>query len=469
MNRRRLFNTSAMRIALRYAAVYAALMVLGLGSLYWASNQYIDEQISTGLKQKMADLLRIDREQGRDKLIQTLKTQSRINKQSRPLLLLLNAKHKKMAGDLEAWPPELDVTDQVINVWIEDSLITAISNGQDAYWPMIAETLPDGSRLLLAQSLKQAEELQEVILYSILGIFLLSVGLALTMGWFIGRKLLGRIDNITLTANAITSGDLSQRVPISTQNDEFDELAKYLNGMLNRIEQLLTGMRQVTDNIAHDLRKPLSRLRNRLEVTLLKQREAREYQQVLTETINDADELIITFNALLEIAQTEAESFRGEWKLVDLSELLEQLGKLYLELAESKGQQLTIAIQNGLKITGNRHLLAQTFSNLLDNAIKYTDTKGQIVLEATRQQEGIVIKISDNGSGIPVNMHILVLERFFRLDSARSTPGNGLGLSLVKAVMDLHSATLDFEGNHPGLTVLIKFAKDDMGRKSLPS
>ncbi len=457
-----------MRIALRYAAVYAALMILGLGSLYWASNQYIDEQISTGLQQKMADLLRIDKQLGREKLIQTLKSQSTINKQSRPLFILLNAKHKKVAGDLEAWPPELHVMDQVTNVWIEDSLITAISNGQDAYWPMIAAALSDGSRLLLAQNLKQAEELQEVILYSIIGIFLLSVGMALTMGWFIGRKLLVRIDNITITANAITSGDLSQRVPISAQNDEFDELAKYLNGMLNRIEQLLTGMHQVTDNIAHDLRQPLSRLRNRLEVTLLKQRKSEEYQQVLTETIKDTDELIITFNALLEIAQTEAESFRGEWKSVDLSKLLEKLGKLYMELAESNSQHLTVAIQNDLKITGNRHLLTQAISNLLDNAIKYTDTKGQIILEATQHQhEGVVIKISDNGSGIPAKMHTLVLERFFRLDSARSTPGNGLGLSLVKAVTGLHRASLSLKDNHPGLTVLIKFAKDNMLIKKL--
>ncbi len=253
---------------------------------------------------------------------------------------------------------------------------------------------------------------------------------------------------------------MSQRVPGSDKNDEFDQLSNHLNNMLSRIELLLTGMRQVTDNIAHDLRKPLSRLRNRLEITLLEKREPQEYQQVLSETIEDADELIITFNALLEIAQTEAKSFRGEWKTVDLSKLLKQLGELYQELAESKGVPLIIAVQDELAVTGNRHLLAQAVSNLLDNAIKYTDTGGQIILDASQQHQIVMINISDNGVGIPADKYGLVLERFFRLDSARSTSGNGLGLSLVKAVINLHGASLEFEDNHPGLVVRLMFVKN---------
>ncbi len=460
MNLRRLFNTSAMRIALRYAGIYAVFMTLGLSILFWASSDYVDEQISTGLKQKMQDLQRIDSEQGRKKLLQALKLQSDINRESRPLFLFLAPNHKKVMGDLNGWPPQLGIDGQVVNVWIEDSLILGQETKQDGYWPMIAETLADGSQLLLAQSLKQAEELQEVILYTIIAIFLISVMLALTMGWFISRTLLARIDKINITTQAITAGDLSQRVPGSDKNDEFDQLSNHLNNMLSRIELLLTGMRQVTDNIAHDLRKPLSRLRNRLEITLLEKREPHEYQQVLSETIEDADELIITFNALLEIAQTEAKSFRGEWKTVDLSKLLKQLGELYQELAESKGVSLIIAVQDELAVTGNRHLLAQAVSNLLDNAIKYTDTDGQIILNANLQHQRVMINISDNGVGIPADKYGLVLERFFRLDSARSTSGNGLGLSLVKAVMNLHGANLEFEDNHPGLVVQIVFAKN---------
>jgi len=267
---------------------------------------------------------------------------------------------------------------------------------------------------------------------------------------------LARIDHINHTARAISSGDFSQRIPLSANKDEFDDLSGQLNHMLKRIEQLLTGMRQVTDNVAHDLRRPLSRLRNRLEITLLEKRDTKEYQQVLEETIEDTDDLIRTFNALLEIAQAEAGSFRGEWTTVDMTALLRELGELYKELAESQGRNLTISVHSGIKITGNRHLLAQAISNLLDNAIKYSPVHGKISLFAKEK----TIKICDNGNGIPLSEQNHVMERFVRLDNARSTPGNGLGLSLVKAVSELHNATMSLEDNQPGLTVRLLFGKN---------
>ena len=367
-----------MRIALRYAGIYAVLMTLGLSTLFWASSHYVDEQISTGLKQRMLELLRIDKEKGLENLMHALNAQQTIDVKYRRYFLLLNADHKKLAGDLEDWPRNFNNYRKVTNVWIAGKFISGRSNEEDGYWPMIAAKLTDGSRLLLAQSLEQAEELQEVILYTIILIFVVSVGLALTMGWFIGRTLLARIDNINNITQAITSGDFSRRVPLSERNDEFDELATHLNAMLMRIEKLLTGLRQVTDNIAHDLRKPLSRIRSRLEITLLERRNPLEYRQVLSEAIEDADDLIRTFNALLEIAQTEAGSFRGEWQPVDLSTLLKDLGELYQELAESQGKHLMIDVHQGLCVTGNRQLLAQAISNLLDNAIKYSYENGRI-------------------------------------------------------------------------------------------
>ncbi len=453
-----------MRIALRYAGIYAVFMTLGLSVLYWTSNRYVDEQIIAGLHQRMIELVHIDTAKGRDNLITALNAQQAGNVKLQRHFLLLSPEHQKLEGDLQAWPPDLKIDGHVVNVWIAGKLISEQSTA-DGYWPMLAETLADGSRLLLAQSLDQAEELQEVILYTIIIILLVSVGLALTMGWFIGRTLLARIDKVSMTAKAISSGNFSQRVPLSDRNDEFDELATQLNNMLTRIEKLLAGMRQVTDNIAHDLRQPLSRLRNRLEITLLEKRDMLEYQQVLGETIEDADELIRTFNALLEIAQTEAGSLRGEWQTVDMTALLADLGELYQELAASKDKHLLINVQQGLKVTGNHHLLAQAISNLLDNAIKYTENKGRITLSAKQHAKGFVVQISDNGLGIPYEKHSLVLERFYRLDTARSTTGNGLGLSLVKAVMDLHGATLKFADNKPGLAIYLHFESATKGTK----
>jgi signal transduction histidine kinase len=454
MNWRNLLHTSAMQIALRYSGLYALLIAIGLGFLYWASSSYVDEQISTGLKQHMSELLQIEHTQGRAKLIATLNAEQTPNNRQRFLLLAANG--QQIAGNLHGWPVYLKKYGQVTNVWLDSKLIPL--QGADGYYPMITEKLPDGSRLLLAQSLQQSEELLEIILYTILLILLVSVLLALTMGWFMGRTLVMRIEHINRTAKAITDGDFSQRIPITTRNDEFDRLANHLNTMLQRIEQLLTGLRQVTDNVAHDLRQPLSRLRNRLEITLLEARDTGEYQQVLAQTIEDTDNLIRTFNALLEIAQAEAGSFRGEWTVVDLSDLLEVLGGLYKELAHSQGKQLKIKVQKSLYVIGNRHLLAQAISNLLDNAIKYTDTSGRILLEAVQQNESVVVTISDNGSGIPADKYTLVLERFYRLDAARSSSGSGLGLSLVKAVIDLHKATLILADNQTGLKVSLVFA-----------
>ncbi|MGZ8944209.1 MAG: ATP-binding protein [Methylococcaceae bacterium] len=453
MNWRRLLHTSAMQIALRYAGLYALLIVVGLGFLYWASSGYVDEQIETGLTQRMAELLQIEQKQGRASLIAALNAQQTISNGQQFLLLAPNG--QQLAGNLNGWPVYLKTYGRVANVWIAGKLIS--SQSEDGYYPMIAEKLSDGSRLLLAQSLQQAEELMETILYTILLILLISVLLAITMGWFMGRALVVRIDLINRTAQAITKGDFTQRVPVTARNDEFDQLANHLNTMLQRVEQLLTGLRQVTDNVAHDLRQPLSRLRNRLEITLLEARDTSEYQQVLMQTIEDADNLIRTFNALLEIAQTEAGSFRGEWTTVELSGLLEGLGGLYKELAHSQGKQLKIKVQKSLCVIGNRHLLAQAISNLLDNAIKYTDTNGRILLEAKQQNEGVVVIISDNGPGIPAEKYAIVLERFTRLDTARSSSGSGLGLSLVKAVMDLHKASLSLADNKTGLRVSLHF------------
>ena len=437
-----------MRMAIRYAAFYAMSMTIALSVLYWASSRYVDEQINAGLQQRSLELLRIDRERGRQGLLDTLKTQQSLTENYQLHFLLMSPAGKKITGNLNGWPPGLDSDGHVVNVWIADRLISKAGD-PDGYWPMIAQTLNDGSRLLLAQSLQQAEELQELILYIILIILIGSVALALAMGWFMGRSLLARIAHINETTDAIIAGDFSQRVPVSEHNDEFDALARRLNNMLNRIEQLLTGMRQVTDNVAHDLRRPLSRLRNRLEITMLEKRNTAEYQQVLTETIADADTLIRTFNALLEIAQAEAGSFRGEWTTVDLTTLLIELGDLYQELAESQGRHLSIHVQQGLKIKGNRHLLAQGISNLFENALKYSPVDGKISLLA----EGNLIQISDNGPGIPVEKYDHVLQRFTRLDNARSTAGNGLGLSLVDAVCKLHGVSLRLQDNQPGLTV----------------
>lgn len=458
MNLHRLLHTSAMRLALRYAIFYAVATTLGLGLLFWATGQYVDAQMAAGLEQALEQLAQIDRQYGREKLISAIREeQELVVGNDQRFFLLQTAGGKKLAGTLVDWPADLAADKRVRNVWVEDNLIPDQLPDEDEFWPMIGMRLDDGSRLLTAQSVRQAEDLQEFILSVMIIVVLVSVVLSLTLGWFLGNTLLRRIDSINNTAARISAEVLSSRVALSGRDDEFDELAENLNAMLARIERLMAGMRQVADNVAHDLRKPLNRIRSRIEVTLLEEREDREYRQSLEETIRDAETLERTFNALLEIAQVEAGSFRGEWETVDVSALLGSLGELYSDQAEAQHRYFSLEIEENLTLRGNRHLLAQAIGNLLDNALKYTSIGGLIHVSASQRDDELVIRVCDDGPGIATADHVRVFERFVRLAPEHGESGSGLGLSLVKAVATLHHASLVLADNHPGLCVTILF------------
>jgi len=453
----RLFQTTAIRLALRYALLYALLTGLALGFLYWTTSRYIDAQMVASLEQEMHHLQRTAHEEGIVALQRVIQVRSQGPKENRRYYLLLSPSGERLAGDLKDWPPTLKADGEVRNIWIEHDLIPGKVEDYDGYWPMIAVSLPHGERLLIAQSVRHAEDLQEYSLTAMALILAISVILALAMGVFLGRSVLQRIDTINATARAIKRGSLTHRVPLTGREDEFDELAQHLNAMLDRIEALMAGMRQVTDNVAHDLRRPLSRLRNRLEVTLLEPRSETEYEEAMRQAIADADELLRTFNALLEIAQTEAGARRSDWVEMDVSALAASLGELYQDQAEEQGLHFALEIEPDVHIEGNRHLIGQALSNLLENALKYTPAGGHIALRVDRCQGRPRLQVCDDGPGIPPEYREKVLERFVRLDSARSTRGNGLGLSLVKAVAELHKAQLILEDNGPGLRVSLVF------------
>jgi len=456
VKRNRLLHTSAIRLAIRYALLYALLIGTALTFLYWNNSQFIDNQIVTSLELELNDLKRLEQEQGIEalqKVIQAFVMESNENKE---IFLLLSAKGNFLAGQLKGWPSAVNIDGKVSNIWVDAELIPN-NLGDDGYWPVIATSLPGGERLLVGESISQSEDLQEYNITTMLLIFSISVTLALMMGLFLGRTILTRIDSINLTARAITNGNFTSRIPTTKYNDEFDELAQHLNNMFMRIDNLVTGMRQVTDNVAHDLRQPLSRLRNRLEVTLLESRNPLEYRHVINQTIDDVDKLLRTFNALLEIAQTESGVHRGDWKIFDLSLLAISLGELYQDQAENQHLKLTLNIKPEIMLEGNRDLIAQLLNNLLENAIKYSSPGGHIKLTVDYYEKHTRMIISDNGPGIPADQRMKVLERFTRLESARSTPGNGLGLSLVKAVADLHQAKFHLKDNLPGLQAIILF------------
>ena len=453
----RVSRTTAIRVALRYAIIYAVITALGLGVLYWATSRYVDAQIQSGLKNSLNTLIQIDRQQGRAQLLSALQARPIIDPENRQYLMLSPPDGRPVVGDLNGWPEELKADGRVRNVWIDDELIPQKVYDKDGFWPMIATTLSDGSRLMIAHSVRQAENLQEFILSAMSIILLVIVGLTLILGWRMGLQMLQRVDLINNTAQQIRQGHLSSRIPDSGQNDEFDELAAHLNHMLEDIERLVTGMQEVTDNVAHDLRHPLSRLRNRLEITLLKTRSKSDYQQTLKDAVVDVEGMIRTFNALIEIAQAEAGSYRGDWQRLDLSALAEDISELYEANIEEGKQSFEANIEPGIFIEGNTHLLSQVMSNLLENARKYAGVGKKIQLHLTKNSQGIQLSVSDNGPGIPDEDKSRVIGRFVRLEPGRSSSGNGLGLSLVAAVAKLHGANLKLENNHPGLRVILGF------------
>ena len=274
--------------------------------------------------------------------------------------------------------------------------------------------------------------------------------------FLIGYTIIHSISRISRTARRIVDGDFSERVPTRANDaDEMSQLADDLNHMLDRIEALITSQRQVTNNIAHDLRSPLNRMRNRMEVALLdRNSEAGALREVIADSVEDAENLLKTFNALLNIAQVESRA-KDDFKHESLSAICDDLAELYDVMTEEGEHSFEAHIERGLDIMGNRQLIAQAITNLLDNAVKYTPSGGHITLTAEQRGENIHVSVSDNGHGIPPDKRDDVLKRFVRLDSARSTPGNGLGLSLVSAIVALHNGSLQLHDNKPGLRIEI--------------
>ncbi|MEM9104834.1 MAG: HAMP domain-containing sensor histidine kinase [Pseudomonadota bacterium] len=317
--------------------------------------------------------------------------------------------------------------------------------------------MPNGMRVLVGRDLGQPTRFRSMVQRSLaLALGIMVIG-ALVIWLFIGRGALQRIDRMSLASQKIMDGDLGQRLPVSGSGDEFDRLSESLNDMIGRIERLNEGLRQVSDNIAHDLKTPLTRLRNRAEAALAGQEDGPAYRAAMEDVIDESDQLIRTFNALLMISRVEAGSAVAEMNSVDLSRIALDAGELYEPVAEEANVALITRIASGIGIHGNRELIGQALTNLIDNAIKYSAgqqdaAEVEVILEI--RDEAVVLSVTDNGPGIPENRREDVKKRFVRLDESRSKPGTGLGLSLVDAIMALHGGRLDLTSNPKGASGL---------------
>jgi signal transduction histidine kinase len=319
--------------------------------------------------------------------------------------------------------------------------------------------LPNGFRLLVGHDLGDRARIGAVMVRTLALSLVLFAALAALGALFVARRVLRRIDAINVSARALMAGDMTERLPVSGSGDELDRLAVGLNEMLARIGELLAGLREVSDNIAHDLRTPLTRLRNHAEEALRLDGDPEAYRAALTRTIEESDNLIKVFDALLMIARAEAGADPSSFTRVDLSEVVASVAELYEPLAEEKGFALRVDCEPGLALQGRRELIGQALANLIDNALKYgasppgSGFANQIELRARREGAEVVIEVGDRGPGVAREDRERVFDRFVRLESARSRPGSGLGLSLAAAVARLHGGAVRLEDNYPGLKV----------------
>jgi signal transduction histidine kinase len=433
-------------------SLFGLSVMLLLGFIYWTTSMFMEQQTMETINAEVQGLSEQYRHLGLVGLVGVINQRIARDPSGRSIYLLTDSRFKPLVGNLEEWPREGTSTD----TWFQ----FALSDNPAEHRTALARrfTLVGDFHMLVGRDVSEKNAIQQKIIESLGWGLAMTIVLGLLGGVLMSRSILGRIDLINRTSREIMRGDLARRMPLNDTSDEFDQLAQNLNAMLDQIEQLMAGIRQVSDNIAHDLRTPLNRLRTRIEVTLLEKPDLSSYREALEQTIVEADELIKTFNALLTIAQAEAGSSRGDFQEVDLVTLAGDVAELYEPLAEEKGVEFDIHLLPAPPVLGNRHLLAQALANLLDNSIKHTPPGGRVALKLRTERGSPMISVSDNGPGIPKEERDKVLERFYRLEMSRCTPGSGLGLSLVSAVTKLHKANLELRDNLPGLEVLLVFS-----------
>lgn len=456
-----ILRSSIFRLALLHMALSIGSVVVLLGFIYWSTAGYADRQIDETIEAEIGGLAEQYRRRGLAGLTTLIAERVSRDPGGASVYLLADEDFNPLIGNLSRWPSTGDESDGWIGFQLRD---WGHDKSEEHLGRARTFVLRGGLHLLVGRDVRDLEATRERILRALGWGLAITAALALAAGLTMGSRVMRRIDAINQTSRVIMEGDLSRRVTTDGKGDDFDELADSLNRMLERIEQLMATVRQVSDNIAHDLRTPLTRLRTRLELARSVTDLSGEAREAVDRAVEDAEELLATFNALLRIARIESGSRRSGFARVDLSRLVKDLAELYEPLAADKAQDLTVAVEDGVHVEGDRDLLFQAAANLVDNAIKYSPPGRPIELSARLNSGRPEIAVTDSGPGIPRDMRDKVFQRFFRLDDSRSSPGSGLGLSLVRAVAELHGAGVDLEDNRPGLRVSLRFGTGGKGR-----
>ncbi len=450
---KKLLRSSAFRLALLYMALVGVSAILLLSFIYYSTASYMLRQADETIEAEisgLAERYRLTGLAGLNALIQ-----ERLGRQpsGSSIYLLADRQLTPLVGNLTRWP-QVEPDEEG---WLDFEL-GSYKTGEPHWARAKRFRLRGDFYLLVGRDMHELQQIRAAIIRTMGWGLGLTVLLALLGGILVSRSRIRRIGLLHEAIGEVMAGDLSRRVPADTTDDDIGELTAKLNRMLDELEKLVEGVRRVSDNIAHDLRTPLARLRNRLEI-LREEQSSEKARGDVERAIADADGLLSTFKALMRIARIESGQHRAALTRLDLSGLVDDVVDLYQPLIEEADKRLNVHREPRISVRGDRDLLFQALANLVDNALKYTPAGGNIEISLTESNDRARLAVADDGPGIPQEEREKVLQRFYRVDASRSTPGAGLGLSLVAAVAELHHAELLFEDNQPGLRVVLMLSE----------
>ena len=445
----------AWRIAVGYGVLFGLSGLGLLAFIYVSTEGFTTRQMEAVIEAEVQGLAERYRVAGMRGLRALVRERIARNPASSSIYLLADSRFRVLAGNLSSWPEVAQGADP----WVEFDLYTTDeAERREAHRARARHfQLRRGYHLLVGRNMRDFEEMRSAIFRTVAWGIAVAAALALVIAWGLRRSVVSRIESINRTSRRIMEGELSERIETQGSGDEFDELVANLNAMLERIETLMDDVRRVSDNVAHDLRTPLGRLRTRLEQLrdAVGEGESAAHAEA---ALDEADQMLATFNALLRIARIETRQRRHAFARVDLATIGDDVADLYAPVAESRG--ITFR-HSGIAapVDGDADLLFQSLANLVDNAMKYTPEGGSVTLHVTSDDDHVTVVVADTGPGVPPEEREAVLRRFYRLEPARSTAGSGLGLSLVAAVVQLHEASMTLADNAPGLVARLRFQR----------
>ncbi|MGA7808633.1 ATP-binding protein [Bradyrhizobium sp.] len=447
-------KSSTFKLALIAIGTFGIIVSAIFSYVYLSTCSYVRARSELAIRNEDASLQAAYRRAGQDGLIALIAQRVADQSFAGSVYMLADAALTPLAGNLKAWPAAANPA----SGWIEFRREAPPDASRAPLLRATLETLPSGDHLLVGRDISELDSLTDRIkLAAISGVALIFV-LAGVASVLVTRRTVGRIEQINATSRAIMQSGLDQRIPLRGTNDEWDRVAENLNQMLDRIETLMGEIKQVSDNVAHDLRTPLTRMRGRLEKAYHARRSADGDQSLIGDTIADLDSVLRIFSSITRIAHIEAQARTNAFRSVNLVDVTNEVVELYDAAAEQDGTRLTVTGGREVLVTGDRDLIFDAIANLVDNAIKHGRAGGEVVVTNETIDDRPVISVADDGLGIPAQEHEQVFKRFYRLERSRYTPGNGLGLSLVAAVARLHGAQIEMLDNAPGLKFRIRFA-----------